>query len=64
MFHWIADKFTSSKNVSSVVKDRILSPTFLLEQSVAYSAYLSGQGAKGEWISFEEFLRRKNLTES
>lgn len=64
MFHWIADKFTGHHQGSSVVKDRILSPTFLLEQSVAYSSYLSSQSAKGEWISFEEFLRRKNLTES
>ena len=64
MFHWIADKFSGSHQAPSVVKDRILSPTFLLEQSVAYSAFLSSQGKNGEWISFEEFLRRKNLTES
>lgn len=63
MFHWISDKVLGNKNAKASTKDRIHSPTLLLEQSVAYSAFLSNQEEKGEKISFEEFLRRQNLAE-
>lgn len=63
MFHWISDKVLDNKKAKAPVEDRIHSPNFLLEQSVAYSAFLSNQEEKGEKISFEEFLRRQNPTE-
>lgn len=62
MIRWISDKLFGNKKESEKDKDRRLSPSFLLEQSVAYSAFLSNEKGNGEKISFEEFLRRQNLT--
>lgn len=64
MIRWISGKILGYKKNTDEVKDRILSSSFLLEQSVAYSAFLSNEGEKGEKISFEEFLRRQKLTHS
>ncbi len=64
MFRWISDKVLGRKPGKFPVSASIDSPTQLLEQSIAYSAYLSNQGEKGEKISFEEFLRRQNSSET
>ena len=60
MMRWILEKMLGNHKAQESSKSQSISPTFMLEQSIAYSAFISG---RGEQISFGEFLQRKALTQ-
>ena len=60
MIRWIAEKILGYKNAGMTSNGQAISPTFMLEQSIAYSAFISGQREK---ISFGEFLQRRTLAQ-
>ncbi len=60
MIRWISEKILGNKMNNASVNGQAISPTFMLEQSIAYSAFISG---RGEQISFGEFLQRRALAQ-
>lgn len=60
MIRWILDNLLSIKHNAAKANSQVVPPTFMLEQSIAYSAFISG---RGEQISFGEFLQRRTLAQ-
>ncbi len=59
MMRWILNNLLGNKSNATKASSQVISPTFMLEHSIAYTAFVAGSGEK---ISFSEFVQRRAMT--